>query len=88
MICFYCQSISGKIVGLNCTSNIHACSGSLFHLVPCASERRDFLYQNIRAMNQSNFNLEFKRVVDLSICPETPTGIDKVITGYDIDDEN
>jgi hypothetical protein len=39
-------------------------------------------------MNQSNFNLEFKRVVDLSICPETPTGIDKVITGYDIDDEN
>ena len=30
----------------------------------------------------------FKSVEDLSIYPETPTGIEKVITGYDIDDEN
>lgn len=30
----------------------------------------------------------FKRVEDLSIYPETPIGVEGVITGYDIDDEN
>ena len=30
----------------------------------------------------------FKRVEDLSIYPEKPDGIEEVITGYNIDDEN